>query len=340
MSDVARLAGVSVKTVSNVINGYPYVRDTTRSKVMTAIDKLGYEVNVSARSLRTGRTDLIGLAVPELKLPYFAELADSVIVEAEKVGLTVLIQQTNGSRERELEVLHGARRNLTDGLIFSPLALGQEDKHLLETDFPLVVLGERIFGGPADHVTMSNVEAARAATEHLLAQGRRRIALVGAHEGERVGSAALRATGYREALEAAGIAVDPRLIGEAGPWHRETGADATRALLDSGVEFDAVFALNDALAMGVLHTLRAHGLTVPDDVAVMGFDDVEDARFTSPALSSVAPGREEIAATAVRLLKQRIEEKTRPAEFEFVRVGFELQLRESTAQATAAPRQA
>lgn len=329
MQDVAALAGVSIKTVSNVINGYPYIRPGTKERVEAAIEQLGYRVNLSARNLRQGRTGMIGLAVPELSLPYFAELADSVIQAAERRGVIVLIEQTNASRERELEVLHGQRRHLTDGLIFSPLALGTEDRASFAVDFPMVLLGERIFGGPADHVTMSNVEAARAATRHLIETGRRRIALIGSHEGETVGSAALRQRGYEQALAEAGLPLDPALLGEAGLWHRSTGAEAMERMLDSGTEIDAVFGLNDALAIGALHALHDRGVAVPEEVAVIGFDDIEDAAYASPPLSSVAPGREQIAQTAVDLLLARVA-GTAPAEHVEVITDFEVVAREST----------
>ena len=202
LHDVAHLAGVSIKTVSNVINDYPHIRPSTREKVEAAIAQLGYQPNLTARSLRSGRTGVIGLALPELSLSYFAELADSVMAAAERRGVTVLIEQTGGDRARELEVLTSSRRQLTDGLLFSALGLGQDDARLLEVPYPVVLLGERIFDGPTDHVTMRNVEAARAATEFLLERGHRRIAVVGAHEGEVIGSAGLRLSGYRQALDA------------------------------------------------------------------------------------------------------------------------------------------
>ncbi|GAA1713754.1 LacI family DNA-binding transcriptional regulator [Isoptericola hypogeus] len=328
MHDVALRAGVSIKTVSNVVNGYPHIRPETRERVEEAIEHLGYRLNTTARNLRTRRTDMITLAVPELSLPYFAELADSVIRAAEERGLTVLIEQTSASREREVEVLTGRRRHLTDGLIFSPLALGPEDVDLLTTDAPLVVLGERIFDAPADHVTMNNVAAARAATLHLASLGRRRIAVVGAHEGELVGSAALRTEGYRQGLEAAGLPYDPALVGEAGLWHRSTGAETMARLLDAGVEVDAVFALNDAMALGALHALHARRLDVPGDVALVGFDDIDDVKYAVPTISSVDPGREQIARTAVELLVERIAGSGTP--FRRVVPGSRLVGREST----------
>ena len=336
MHDVAAIAGVSIKTVSNVINGYPYIRAETKERVEQAIAQLGYRVNISARNLRQGRTGMIGLAVPELSLPYFAELADSVIRAAEEHGVIVLIEQTNASRERELEVLTSQRRHLTDGLIFSPLALGTDDREQFAVDYPMVLLGERIFGGPADHVTMSNVEAARAATQHLIATGRRRIALIGSHEGETVGSAALRQRGYEQALEEAGLPVDPALVVEAGLWHRATGAEAMERLLDAGTEIDAVFGLNDALAIGALHVLHDRGVAVPEDVAVIGFDDIEDAAYATPPLSSVAPGREQIAQTAVDLLLARVA-GTAPAGHVEVITDFAVVPRESTTGASRTP---
>ncbi|HEY0117268.1 MAG TPA: LacI family DNA-binding transcriptional regulator [Cellulomonas sp.] len=330
MQDVAAVAGVSIKTVSNVLNGYQYIRPTTRQRVEAAIDQLGYQINLTARNLRQGRTGMIGLALPELSLPYFAELADSVIEAADEAGLTVLIELTGAVRERELEVLTGERRRLTDGLLFSPLALGQEDAAVLDVGHPLVLLGERIFDGPADHVTMANVDAARAATQYLLAAGRRRIALVGAHPGEQVGSAGLREAGYRQAIEAAGLRVDPALVAEAGLWHRSTGADAMRRLLDSGTEVDAVFALNDAMALGALHVLHDRRIAVPEQVAVVGFDDIDEAKYSSPTLTTISPGREQIARTAVDLLRSRIVDGAGAGPFRQVVADFSIVVREST----------
>jgi DNA-binding LacI/PurR family transcriptional regulator len=305
LHDVAHLAGVSIKTVSNVINDYPHIRVQTREKVEAAIAELGYRPNLTARNLRSGRTGAIGLALPELSLSYFAELADSVIVAAERRGITVLIEQTGGDRARELEVLRSPRRQLTDGLLISALGLGQEDAPLLEQPYPVVLLGERIFDGPTDHVTMRNVEASRAATEYLLARGHRRI--IGAHEGEVIGSAGLRLSGHREALEAAGVPFDPSLIRHTDLWHRSNGARSMRELLASGVPFDAVFAFNDTLALGAMRVLQEAGIRIPDDVAVVGFDNLDETQYSLPSLTTVDPGRQEIAETAVQILLDRIE---------------------------------
>ncbi|WP_394550843.1 LacI family DNA-binding transcriptional regulator [Agromyces sp. MMS24-JH15] len=306
LHDVARLAGVSIKTVSNVINDYPHIKPETRARVERAIAELGYTPNLTARSLRSGRTGAIALAIPDLGLSYFAELAAAVIAAAEDAGLVVLVEQTDGERERELALLKSPRLKLTDGLIFSPLGMSQDDVALLEVPYPMVVLGERIFDGPTDHVTMQNVAAARAATEYLIAGGRRRIAIVGAHEGEVIGSAGLRLRGYREALDAAGIPFDDALIGHTTLWHRSNGARTMRELLDRDVEFDAVFGLNDTLALGAMRVLQESGRRVPEDVAVIGFDDLDEAQYSIPSLTTVHPGQDWIARTAVATLLERI----------------------------------
>ncbi|TFC56875.1 LacI family transcriptional regulator [Cryobacterium sp. TMT2-15-1] len=335
LHDVARIAEVSIKTVSNVINDYPHIRPSTKQRVLEAIAELDYQPNLSARSLRSGRTGVIGLAVPELSLSYFAELADAVIRSAERHHVTVLIEQTGGDRRREIELLSSPRRQMTDGLLFSALGMDSDDAEHLSVGYPLVLLGERIFGGPTDHVTMRNVDAARAATEHLISQGRRRIAIIGAHEGEIIGSAGLRLRGYREALEAAGIPFDPALIGYTTLWHRSNGATAMRELLASGVHFDAVFGLNDTLTLGAMRVLQEAGLRIPADVAAIGFDDLDEAQYSLPTLSTVDPGREEIAETAVRILLERIADTGPAAPPREILADFRVVERESTGPLTA-----
>jgi len=307
MHDVARLAGVSIKTVSNVVNDYPYIRPETKRRVQDAIDSLGYRPNLSARGLRSGRTGVISLVIPDLRNAYFAELADSVMRAADERGLFVVIEQTGASRERELEILRGPRMQLVDGILYSVLALGEEDVPLLkDVTTPMVLLGERIFHGPNDHVTMRNTEGAKAATEHLISLGRSRIIALGAHRGEVIGSAGLRLTGYRAALADAGIAYDDRLVAEVGDWYRSSGASAMRAVLESGIDFDGVVAFNDSMALGAMRVIQESGRRIPDDVAMIGFDDLDESRYTLPTLSSISPGKDEIARVALRYLTDRI----------------------------------
>lgn len=306
MKDVAELSGVSIKTVSNVVNGSARVSPETAQRVNAAIADLGYQVNMTARGLRQGRTGMIGLVVPDLRLPYFAELAYSVLSVTESHGLALLIEQSGAQGENEPDMLRSPRRRYTDGLLFSPVGLDPDSHPELDVDYPLVLLGERVFDPRYDHVTMANVEAAREATLHLAARGCRNIAVLGYHPEETMGSARLRYDGYRQALAEAGLSFDPRLLGVAGRWVRSTGHAAMLQVLDSGAPLDGVFAMNDGLALGALHALRERGISVPEDVAVVGFDDIEDAQYSDPPLSSIDPGRDEIAERAVKLLVAKI----------------------------------
>ncbi|GIJ49302.1 LacI family transcriptional regulator [Virgisporangium aliadipatigenens] len=305
LKDVAERAGVSVKTVSNVVNGYAHVRPDTRARVLEAIELLGYRPNLNARNLRRGRTGVIALAVPELDLPYFAELARHVVAAAARHDWTVLIDQTGGDPTREREVASGIRDHMIDGLVFSPLALTGADLAAVHPT-PMVLVGERVDHAGADHVAVDNVAAAHDMTAHLIGTGRRRVAAIGAQHTVEGVTARLRLAGYTAALEAAGLPVDPTLIAPATHWHRADGAAAMRALLESGARPDAVFCFNDTLALGALRALHDAGLRVPDDVAVAGFDDIEDGRYSVPTLSTVAPDKADLAALAVDLLAARI----------------------------------
>jgi len=285
MHDVSRLAGVSIKTVSNVINDYPYVREETRRKVLDAIDTLGYTPNLSARSLRSGRTNVIALMIPDLRNAYFAELADSVMRAAAARGLSVLIEQFGDDREHEIDVLKQPRARMVDGVLYSVLALDQRDVDLIaEMSTPVVLLGDRNFSAPRDHVTMRNTDGALAATEHLLNSGRRRIVALGAHPGEVIGSAALRLEGYRRALAAADIPYDESLVVPVGSWHRRNGAEGMRDFLATGIPFDGMVAFNDAIALGALRVLQESGLRIPEDVAVIGFDDIDETQYSMPTV--------------------------------------------------------
>lgn len=249
---------------------------------------------------------MIALAVPELDIPYFAELARHVVTAAAGHGWTVLIDQTGGGSEQERKAASGIGDHMIDGLILSPLALTAEDLADLG-DLPMVLLGERVDHGPADHVVVDNVAAAREITGHLIGLGRRRVAAIGSQRTPEGASARLRLAGYTAALADAGLDHDDRLVAPAPAWHRADGAAAMRHLLSTGVRPDAVFCFNDTLALGALRALHEAGLRVPEDVAVAGFDDIEDGRFSVPTLSTVSPDKERIARLAVDLLVARLD---------------------------------
>ncbi|WP_329173035.1 LacI family DNA-binding transcriptional regulator [Streptomyces sp. NBC_01477] len=328
--DVAARAGVARKTVSNVINDYPHVSDDVRERVLQAIKELDYRPNHAARSLRSGRTRVIGLAVPELDVSYFAELARLVVEVAQERGLTVMIMQTLGDAARELDVVNGTYTQFVEGMIYSPVSVSGAELEKRRDRTPIVLLGERSTAGLVDHVGIDNVAAARKATAHLVEIGRRRIAFLGT---QRTASeiARLRVTGYEEALRAAGLPVDAGLIVPTAAYHRSDGVVAMRNLLDRpGPRPDAVFCATDLLAQAGIRVLLERGLRVPEDVAVVGFDDADEGRYSTPTLTTISPDKRQIAEIAVtRLLARSDSKKDLPVEDTVT--DFSLVVRESTA---------
>lgn len=329
LKDIARRAGVSVATVSNVVNGYRPVGEATRQLVLQAIDELGYSPNVTARHLRRGRSGIIALAIPELNNPYFAELAEVTIREAGELGYTVLLDHTEGDRDKEFAISQGFRAQVIDGLILSPTSIDRADVLARTNQTPMVLVGERVYDVPYDHVAIDNVAASEAATRHLLELGRRRIAFVGAQADVSRQPAQLRVLGYQQALEAAGVAYDPELVVITDQFGRRDGAAGLRRLSALARPPDAVFAYNDLIAIGVLRAAADLGLAVPGDLAVVGFDDIDEGRYSNPSLTTISPDKESIGRIAVTSLISRLE-GNQAADPREVQVPFELVIREST----------
>lgn len=324
LRDVAARAGVSFKTVSNVVNGHPHVSEVTRARVLAAIELLGYRPNATARSLRHGRSGILALAVPELTSPYFAALASATGRAAKEHGRVLVIEETRGDLEGERVALVDLTSRLVDGVILSPLVTPREAVVRRIGRTPVVMLGEHRYDVGADHVAMDSVRAARELTEHLLATGRRRIAVLGRQRPGSTGGERWR--GHVEALAAAGLVPDRALVPRVRAYRRADGVRAVQELLAAGARPDAVLCFNDLLALGAWHALRTAGLAVPGDVAVAGFDDVEESRYAG--LTSVAPDLGLLADEAVRLLVRRVEHPdAEPAQVE---VPFRVRVRAST----------
>jgi len=332
LKDVAARAGVSFKTVSNVINNrMTEVSPDTQERVRDAIEALHYRPNIAARHLRRGRANVLALVIPDLDNPYFTAISGAVISAAAAAGYTVLLDPTRGNRDNELLISRGLSPHLLDGIILNPLSLDVEDIESDRVPVPIVLLGERLIGAPRDHVVMDNVAAARLATMHLLGLGRRRIAVLSAPKDEQDAMPTLRVQGYRTALAEAGVPIDPSLLDPVPPdaYRRVDGMQAIRRVLASGRPFDAVLCMNDMMALGAMAVLREEGVRIPDDIAVVGFDDIEEGRYATPPLTTIAPDKEEIGRLVVSLLRGRIE-GTRtgpPGRFE---PPYQLVVREST----------
>jgi len=315
LRDVAHHAQVSLRSVSNVVAGHANVSENLRRRVQTAMEELDYRPNPIARTLRTGRTGVLALVVPEIDVPYFAELAREIIDAAAELGYRVMIDQTGYDHERERRLLTGADRTmLFDGVLFTPQVTPADllEMQTLPT-MPLVLLGEHDFNGRYDHVAIDNVRAAQDATEHLLRLGRRRIAAIGVQPAEGYATPQQRTAGYQRALRDAGMALPPEYLQPAAHYRRAAGYHAASVLLQQSPRPDAIFCFSDLLAMGAMRAVFDAGLRIPQDVAIVGVDDIEEGRYSRPTLSTVSLDTAFIARQAVARIEVRIGQPDAPA---------------------------
>ena len=306
MQDVAARAGVSAQTVSNVINGRSdHVGPETMQRVVDAINDLGYRLNQSARSLRRGRTGIVGLAMPSLATEYYAELAERLAQRFAARGIRMVTEMTWHAISDEMESLAASRLETYDGFILALAVSESSDLDGLRPSKPIILLGERALSARFDHVLMDNRGGGRAATLALIDRGARVIVALGGSAEGSDSVETLRTRGYLEAHEERGIEVRGDLI-VAGGLHIDDGYGSMRALLEVGVSFDAVFALTDACAVGALRALHEAGLRIPEDVQVVGFDNLKAGMFSTPSLSTIEPGNDEMADLVVDLMMERL----------------------------------
>lgn len=300
---VAARAGVSRATVSRVVNGSQTVAPHIRESVLRAVQALGYVPNPAARSLVTQRTDSYALVVPEppnrvfSEDPFFPGVIRGVSQELESADKQLVLALANSETSHD-RIERYAMAGHVDGVMFASMhGADQMPAALARLGIP-VVCNERPLGGRArlPCVGVDNVGGATAATRHLVEAGRRRIATIAGPQD--MVSGVDRLAGYRQALQGSAS----RSIVAVGDFTRESGVVAMRQLLDDDPDLDAVFVASDLMADGALRTLRQAGRRVPDDVAVVGFDDIEIARYTEPPLTTVRQPIEEIGREMVRLI--------------------------------------
>ncbi|NHW46869.1 LacI family transcriptional regulator [Paenarthrobacter sp. MSM-2-10-13] len=308
VKDVARRAGVSPKTVSNVMNGIVPVSGPTRLRVEQAMAELDYVPNLSARGLRNGRSGVIGLALPDLATPFSAEIAQSIVEIAHEQGFSVQIEETGSDPQREQELMTRARANLIDGLILNPVVLDESAVKVGIALPPVVLLGE-VSQQLADRVFVDSFAAARDMTLALASSGRRRIAVLGTTQGRGSAAALQRTQGYEAALDSLGIPRDESLMIPCEKWTPETAAKALGAYLEANPVPEALFCFTDSMAIGALNVLWKRGLRVPEDIAVAGFDDIADGRYAVPSLTTVSFDKRTIASEALRLLTERMADR-------------------------------
>ncbi|KOV96256.1 MULTISPECIES: LacI family DNA-binding transcriptional regulator [unclassified Streptomyces] len=310
LEEVAAHAGVGRGTVSRVINNAAGVKESTRRAVQQAIEELGYVPNLAARSLAGRRADAVALVLTEpdwrqFAEPFFSEIVRSLGDALVDTGMQLLLTlvRSEAERQRFLEYARGGR---VDGiLLISVHANDRLPDMLAEARLPTVLLGRRSGDEYVSYVDADNVGGARSAVSHLLERGRRTIATITGPLDMYAAQSRLR--GYQDALALAGLKVTRSLVAE-GDFTEDSGRRAMAELLERHPEIDGVLAASDTTAVGALHTLRAAGRRVPEDVAVIGFDDFPLAQSTKPRLTTVRQPLEEIGRAMVRLLMEEMEE--------------------------------
>jgi len=311
MRDVAQRAGVSISTVSHVVNETRHVSDELRGRVLAAIRELGYQPNTLARSLRRGKTHTIGMIIPDNANPFFAEVARGVEDTSFELGYSVILCNSDGDLHKELMYTSVLAEKRVDGIIFVAAGVSTEHIRALKAQrIPLVVVDRDIPGVAVDSVLTDNARGGELATRHLLELGHRRIGCIAGPSD--VTPSADRVAGYRQVLEEFGLPVDERLIVK-GDFQYETGCRAMHSLLTLDNPPTAVFACNDMMAIGAIweaFELRRH---VPDEVSVVGFDDVRLASLTNPPLTTVAQPKYEMGALVTKLLVERMRDLDMPA---------------------------
>lgn len=307
IDDVAKLANVSIATVSRVFNNSPYVSEKAKESVLKAAKELGYEPSILARSLAMKKTNTIGLIVPDISNPYYSEVVRGIEDICNIYKYNIILCNADNSRDKEIQYIDMLKSRWVDGIIFHSDYFTEEIyKVFLERKIPLVLAGRKTkFDVP--YVAINNKKAAYDATRYLITLGHKKIGFIhGNLNGmkETVDSVD-RFIGYKLAMTKFGIKIYDELVKEAN-FKVIGGYNATMEMLKSNVKPDAIFAISDVMAMGAINAIFDYGLKCPDEVSVIGFDNIDLSEATRPSLTTIAQPMYDIGAVAARMLIKMI----------------------------------
>jgi DNA-binding LacI/PurR family transcriptional regulator len=329
--DVARRAGVSTATVSRVLAGIGNPKTETADAVMAAVEALDYRPSAVARSLRMRRTHTFGLIVTDIQNPFFPELVRAADDAARHVGYSILLGSAAFDEHRAVHYLDLMADRRVDGMIVASSQVSDESwRWLAESPVPVVVVNAEPAHVPITVITSDNRTGMRMVAEHLIGLGHRRLAYIRAVDG--ITADAPRIEGFRAACEAAGIAAS-EIVELHGDALFEGGEQAVAELLAAGTDVTAIACHNDITAIGAMRALRAAGIRVPDDISVVGCDDIAAASWIVPSLTTVAQQKAEMGRMAVERLLRMLDAGEGGIAPETIRVPMVLQIRESTGPA-------
>ncbi len=308
MKDVAEAAGVSTATVSRVLTNGLYVRPEVRKRVLREVDRLGYRPNLIARSLRAQQSNTIGMIISDIRNPFFTAISRTVEDVAYEQGFRVVLCNTDENPEKDAIYLRFMQDENVAGVIFSPTRQTLASFTTANLPFPLVIIDRSLPGGDIDVVQIDNVDAGYRLTTHLLQNGYRRLAILC---GETSTTGVERRLGYEKALREYDVPVTAEQI-KYMPPKTEAGYAATMKLLASTQPPEALVTTNSLLAEGALQAIREHNLTIPEQIALVTFDDTTWASLVQPPLTLIAQPPYEIGQTAIDMLLQRVADPQRP----------------------------
>ncbi|WP_054948725.1 catabolite control protein A [Numidum massiliense] len=325
--DVAREAGVSMATVSRVVNANPNVKPTTRKKVLDAIDRLGYRPNAVARGLASKKTTTVGVVIPDISGAFFAEVARGIEDIANMYHYNIILCNSDEKKEKEIRLINTLLEKQVDGLIFLGGEVTDEHKEAFRTtSVPIVLTATFDDEKQWPSVNIDNLSAAIDATEILIDEGHKDIALISGPLTDPINGYS-RYKGYRQALEAREIPFQEEYV-RIGDYRYRSGMNVMKELLALDKPPTAVFAASDEMAVGAIHAIQDAGKRVPEDISVVGFDNIDIASMVRPLLSTIAQPMYDIGAVSMRLLTKLINKES--VEDPHVVLQYDVMLRDST----------
>lgn len=305
IKDVAREAGVSIATVSRVLNDIDVVNEDTKKKVKDAIKKLSYRPNIVARSLKTQKSSTIGIIIPDISNQFYPEIVRGCEDVANIYNYNIMLCNSDLDLDKEMESLRILKEKMIDGVIYMSNSIDQNVISLIkELEMPVVLVETTDADGIFPSVTIDNVAAAADAVKYLINKGNKNIAYVGTSI-EKVNALSKRYTGYLSALDEMGIELNKDLIYIGGVKPKD-GYIGINSILDTGAKVDAVFCASDEIAMCVINALRDRNIQVPGDVDVMGFNDIYSASVFYPKLTTIAQPMYDMGSVSMRMLIKSI----------------------------------
>ncbi|GAE25815.1 catabolite control protein A [Halalkalibacter wakoensis JCM 9140] len=299
--DVAREAGVSMATVSRVVNGNPNVKPATRKKVLEAIERLGYRPNAVARGLASKKTTTVGVIIPDISSIFFAELARGIEDIATMYKYNIILCNSDQNQDKEIHLINTLLEKQVDGIVFMGGHITEE--HVLQfkrSPVPVVLAATLDANNEIPSVNIDYRQAVYDAITELIQRGHERIGMLSGTLDDPV-NGYQKFIGYREAIEGAGLSFDEQLV-VIGDYTYDSGIDAMKSFLELENRPSVIFASTDEMALGVIHGAQDHGLSIPDDIEVLGFDNTRLATMVRPTLSTVVQPMYDIGAVSMRLL--------------------------------------